>query len=53
MPYVHYPTPTPYQIPYPMQSQASSVQMNAPQMHNQPLQLPPIQNQQRPPQLPV
>ena len=45
VPYAHYPTPTPYQMPYPMQSQAPFAQLNAPQMHNQPLQLPPTQNQ--------
>ena len=53
VPYAHYRTLAPYQMPYPMQSQAPSTQLNAPQMQNQPLQLPPTQNQQRPPQLPV
>ena len=53
VPYAHYPTLAHYQMPYPMQSQAPSTQLNAPQMQNQPLQLPPTQNPQRPPQLPV
>ncbi|CAF4336892.1 unnamed protein product [Adineta steineri] len=46
MPYAHYPTPAPYQMPYPMQSQAPPAQLNAPQVQNQPLQLPPTQNPQ-------
>ena len=41
VPYAHYPTPAPYQMPYPMQSQAPPVQLNAPQVENQPLQMPP------------
>ena len=53
MPYAHYPTPAAYQMPYPMQSQAPPAQLNAPQIQNQPLQLPPTQNPQRPPQLPA
>ena len=44
MPYVNYPTLVPYQMSYPMQSQAPPAQLNAPQIHNQPLQLPPTQN---------
>ena len=53
MPYTHYPTPTPCQMPYPMQPQMPPAQLNAPQTQNQPLQFPPLQNPQRPTQLHV
>ena len=53
MPNTYYPTPTPYQMVYPMQPKMSLAQLNAPQAQNQPLQLPPLQNPQRPTQIPV
>ena len=53
MPYAHYPTPAPYQMPCLMQYQAPPAQLNASQIQNQPLQLPPTQNPQRPPLLPM
>ena len=53
MPYTHYPTPTPYQIPYPMEPQMPPTHLNAPQTQNQPLQFPPLQSPQRPTQLHV
>ena len=53
MTYTHYPSPTPYQMPYLMQPQIPPTELNAPQSHNQPLQLPPLQNPQRPTKLPM
>ena len=44
MPYAHYPTPTPYQMPYPIQPQMPPTQLSPPQTQNQQLQLPPLQN---------
>ena len=51
MPYPHYPTPTPYQLPYPMQPQMPPTQLSPPQTQNQQLQLPPLKNSQIPTQL--
>ena len=53
MPYTHYPTPTPYQIPYPMQTQMPPTQLSPLQTQNQQLQLAQLQNFQIPTQLPV
>ena len=53
MPYTHYPTTTPYQMPYPMHPQMPLAQLSPPQTQNQQRQLPTLQNSQRPTQLPV